>query len=240
MTKREINKFIMYKSLMTVLDQNREKIKEIEGIKTIAEELAGAISGISETDTRFKSLSKGAASVKYSSKDSLISAVLKTGNVLYVYAKRAGNLPLKEKSELTESGLKRLRDSELLQTVKIIIENAEQTAAEISSFHKTFNDELKNLKEQFTAFEGSINNLSSKSTEKQATREALTEAFKKADDIIKKQLDPFIELIREKEVNLYNQYYAARTIKDLGVRKVKAEGEEKKEDEAKETVEEKV
>ena len=33
MTKKENNKYAMYKSLLTVLDENREKIKDIEGLK---------------------------------------------------------------------------------------------------------------------------------------------------------------------------------------------------------------
>jgi len=256
MTKREVNKYTMYKSLLTVLDENREKIGESEGLKTLSAELAEIIGKISETDNRYKNLSKGATSDKYNSKDSLIASLLKTGNVLYVYAKRTDNFPLKEKCDLTESQLKRIRENELLQKAKTVVENAELNAGEIAPFHKEINEDLKNLKELLTAFEGSINNQSSKSTEKQASREALTEGFKKADDIIKDQLDPLIELIREKDIDIYNQYYAARTIKDLGVRKtVKEEGkemnvgvqdfeplpneEEKKEEVPVETVEEK-
>jgi len=233
MTKKEKNKYSMYKSLMTVLDENREKIKNSEGLKTVSAELAEVIGKLSEIDNRYKNISKGATSGKYNSKATLIAALLKTANVLYVYAKRTENFPLKEQSDLTESGLKKGRDNELLQKTKTVIENAGQNTGEITPFHKDINNDLKNLKELLTVFEGSINNQSSKSTEKQASREALTEAFKKTDDIIKDELDPLIELIRAVDIDLYNQYYAARTIKDLGVKKSKVESEKSKEEEKK-------
>ncbi|MBN2547368.1 MAG: hypothetical protein JXB50_16310 [Spirochaetes bacterium] len=219
MTKREINKYSMYKSLLTVLNGSKEKIVNIEGLKTSSDELTAVTAEISETDIRYKNLTKGARDDKYSSKESLITSLLKTANVLYVYAKKNDNFPLKEKSDLTESGLKKIRENELLQKAKTVVETAEQNAGETAAIHKEFSEELKKLKESLTVYEASIGSHSSKTTEKQASREALTEAFKKADDIIKEQLDPLIELIREKEIDLYNQYYAARTIKDLGVRK---------------------
>ncbi|MBN2545784.1 MAG: hypothetical protein JXB50_08310 [Spirochaetes bacterium] len=225
MTKRETNKYTMYKSLMTVLNGKKEKIEVVEGLKTASEELSEIIAKISETDNMYKNLTKGARDDKMSSKEALSASILKTANVLYVHAKKTDNFPLKEKSDFTRSELKRIRENELLQKAKIVVENAEQNAGEITSIHKDFNDELKNLKELLTAFEESIGKQSSKSTEKQASREALTEEFKTADDIIKEQLDPLIELIREKDIDLYNQYFAARTIKDLGVRKAVKEEE---------------
>ncbi|MBN2546178.1 MAG: hypothetical protein JXB50_10305 [Spirochaetes bacterium] len=237
MTKKENNKYAMYKSLLTVLDENREKINAIEGLKIISTELVDIIVKINEIDNRYKNLSKGAADNKYNSKDILIAALLKTANVLYVYAKRTDNFPLKEQSDLTESGLKKGRDNELLQKAKTTIENAKKNSVEITSLHKDFNEDLKKLEELLTGFEDSISNQSSKSTEKQASREALTEGFKKADDIIKEQLDPLIELIREKDIDLYNQYYAARTIKDLGVRKTVKEDEKIEDVSVKENVE---
>jgi hypothetical protein len=46
----------------------------------------------------------------------------------------------------------------------------------------------------------------------------MEDLFIKADGILEEEIDPGMELIRGSNTELYNDYFSARVIKDLGIR----------------------
>lgn len=55
-----------------------------------------------------------------------------------------------------------------------------------------------------------------KLAESKAAREMLYGSFDKADEILREEIDPLVELLQTTDVEFYNHYQAARVTKDLG------------------------
>jgi hypothetical protein len=77
-------------------------------------------------------------------------------------------------------------------------------------------------------FENSISDKGQSFSSKSALRQALTDDFDNLENLLKEQGDHLIELLRETNIDVYNEYFAARVIKDLGGSHGKSNGEESK------------
>jgi hypothetical protein len=55
-----------------------------------------------------------------------------------------------------------------------------------------------------------------KTAESRVARKSLFECFDKADEILNSDIDTLVEVVKSSDENFYNQYKAARTIRDLG------------------------
>ena len=64
-------------------------------------------------------------------------------------------------------------------------------------------------------------------TDHVAIRKTLSELFDKADDLLREESDAIVEVLKETKLSFYNQYFAARVIKDLGGSHTKPEDEDK-------------
>ena len=49
----------------------------------------------------------------------------------------------------------------------------------------------------------------------------LSELFVQADEVLKEEIDPMMQVFRMSDAEFYNEYRAARVIRDLGVRHTK-------------------
>ncbi|NCQ19599.1 MAG: hypothetical protein GW805_14895, partial [Ignavibacteria bacterium] len=64
-------------------------------------------------------------------------------------------------------------------------------------------------------------------TDRSATRVALTKLFEKTDALLNEEADMLVEVVKESQPDFYNQYFAARVIKDLGGSHTKPADEDK-------------
>ena len=176
---------------------------------------------IADIDTRFKSSSKGKALDKQNAQGDVIDTLLKIAGVLYVLGKNQKNENLKALSSVTVSGLKKMRDNDILLKAKNILQNAKSNQAALKNLDTDIDADVAELDAGITNYENAMNTKEVKTTESHASREALNTAFIKADDILNEELDNLMEVIRKKIPDLYNQYKSARNIKDLGIRKSK-------------------
>jgi hypothetical protein len=87
--------------------------------------------------------------------------------------------------------------------------------------HTKIEDEIKELADTLFVYEKRVNTKESKTHESHIARTNLDTAFDNADEILKDELDTFMELVRTKNNDFYNQFQAARVVKDLGIKKAK-------------------
>jgi predicted transcriptional regulator len=68
---------------------------------------------------------------------------------------------------------------------------------------------------QINDYDTTLSSKESKAAESKAARAALTQQFQEVDEILKEDIDTLMELMKQRNKEFYNQYQAARVIKDL-------------------------
>ena len=83
---------------------------------------------------------------------------------------------------------------------------------------------LDDLKSQIAAYDAATKQVSSGMAERVGARTAVSDLFIQADQILKDELDRMMQFFRVGAPEFYNDYRAARVIKDIGVRHGKNTG----------------
>ena len=210
---REVNKFSMCKGVEKVLDESASVITA-QAFKDSVAEFKNLLKTISDKDNQYTTVSKGATAAKDDAEDDLIEALIKIAGGLYVFARKSKNENLKNTSKVTQSGLKKIRDTELLQKAKNILSNANDNISKLSPYGIT-SALITDLNSRITTYENTLGSKESKFAESKASRQELGSLFEDADDLLKEDLDTFVDMMKEGNKGFYNKYQAARIIKDL-------------------------
>ncbi|MGD8778963.1 MAG: hypothetical protein PVH88_08375 [Ignavibacteria bacterium] len=216
MTKREENKFSMYKGVKEVLTNNSDIHSAIPVIGEALTSFSDIIGSIDQVNFDFKGSTKGATADKIVKEETLINHATKLANVLFVFAVKTKNNVLKEEFKVSKSELEQLRDTDLLNKTNQVINSAQSYATELANYgvsETTITDAQTAHDECAAAFNAQAEKMAERSSE----REKLTSLFKDADSVLYEELDPMMELFIDTNPDFYNEYQAARVIKDLGV-----------------------
>ena len=215
MKRHEANKLNMLKAVNAVLEGNITIVTEYPALGEAATELKTKIAEINAIDNKFSTSIDGKTSTKNMLEDELIEDLMPIKAALYAYAVRNKNEELKTLTKESESTLKRMRDPEFLQKAELIKTEAQKHLTDLAAY-KITEAVLTELQEKITAFGEALDGKDTGFANRSALRIALTEKFDEADSILTEQLDALIELVRKTNTLFYEQYYAARVIKDLG------------------------
>ena len=132
-----------------------------------------------------------------------------------MYGRKSGNEQLKAECGLSRSGLQNMRENALLQFCTRVLEFAKTYATDLAPYGITAED-IESLGEAMAQCVLRLDELRNKSAESRAAREILTQTFQRTDEILKEDIDVMVGLFQTKDIDFYNKYQAARTIKDYG------------------------
>lgn len=217
MTKSEENKLSMLEAVYALLQGNTDKTATIPAFAEGETGLQTLIQKIKDTNSQFKNLAAGKTATKHAAEDSLVEAVLEVSNSLFVIARRNKDEELKVKAGINISDLRGMRDTELAGKCQDIATSAADMADELVNYGITA-DKLTELNNKIAAYQTALGAQESGLAERTAARQALSDLFKQTDELLKEELDSLMELFRNSETDFYNQYQAARVIRDLGIR----------------------
>ncbi|KAF0138811.1 MAG: hypothetical protein FD122_3693 [Stygiobacter sp.] len=218
MNRYETNKYNMFKAVNAVFEQNSSVTTEYPALGEALTGFNSVIAEIDATDKKYITSTDGKTVTKNLLEDELIGEVLPVKSALYAYAVKTKNEELKVLTVESESALKRMRDPEFLRKAELIKAEAQKHLADLAPY-KISEATLAELQEKIEAFGAALGGKDTGFANKSALRKALTEKFDAADGILTEQMDTLIELIRKNNTLFYNQYFAARVIKDLGMGK---------------------
>ena len=215
MNRREENRFSMLLATDGVLGKNQSIVDGKMALARNVNDFRSSITEIKERDGMYQTISKGATAVKHSAEDTLIENLVDTAGVLYVYGEETDNKPILETCNLTESGLKNMRDTEVAQTADMVISLLDEYAEPLVEYDLT-QEMIAELKSNKAAFDNASQDKEVKFSEGKDARAKLNNSFQKSNAILKK-IDKLIELARKSDPDFYNQYQNARMIRDLGL-----------------------
>ena len=210
MTKSEENKLSMLEAVYALLQGNTDKTATIPAFAEGETGLQTLIQKIKDTNSQFKNLAAGKTATKHAAEDSLVEAVLEV-------SRRNKDEELKVKAGINISDLRGMRDTELAGKCQDIATAAADMADELVNYGITA-DKLTELNNKIAAYQTALGAQESGLAERTAARQALSDLFKQTDELLKEELDSLMELFRNSETDFYNQYQAARVIRDLGIR----------------------
>jgi len=226
MTQSEENKSNMYNATEVVLKNNDSIIAEVPALGEVHTDLQALIEQIAAKNSELVGATEGKTSVKGKAINELISTILPITSAVKAYAARNNLLELRAKADYTESAFKHLTHAELPVKVKSIKDAAQGVLASLANYGMT-QAKLDLVDLKLEALKNATGNKDVSFTDRSATRVALTKLFEKTDALLNEEADMIVEVLKESQPDFYNQYFAARVIKDLGGSHTKPADEDK-------------
>jgi hypothetical protein len=217
MNTREKNKFAMFNAVNAVIGWNQETVNAMPVLAETATKFRHSMADILRRNHEYLFAAEGAVADKNNALNDLIDQVFRIGTAIYALGRKTGNERYKSAGNKSLAELKHMRQTNVeLHSSKIagiVRECAPGLAAYGFTVEGTdaFTKALVNYRERVKSKEIKI------ATAK-AARKTLFESFRKATEILTEDLDTLIELIKPGNPDFYNQYRAARSIRNLGGR----------------------
>jgi len=217
MNKREENKLTSYEGITKFFQDEVETVNSVPVLKESVIDFTITVESIRSKSAESKNASTGKTAVKNQAEDALIAALLPVASALYIYAQKKNDVELKAKAKVTESGLRLMRDTELVSRGEDIATLAEGIATNLAPFNITA-ETIAILRAKAQAYLASIGARESSVAGRIGARTSMEDLFVKADEILSEELDLAMELIRATNTQFYNEYFTLRVVKDTGVR----------------------
>jgi len=221
MTTNQNNKFSMYSASINVLKTYADRTAAIPAFATSYQRFDGLLSQIREKDKERSGKTAGKVAAKDEAEDAMVMATVIVSSALAALARSKGNVQLKEAVHFPESKLRHVRANEQVNMAKLTHDLGKANEEELAQYGVS-TTMLEDLQARITAYELAIKEVASGLAERTGAKTAVSDLFIQADEVIKEELDPLMQGFRVKDPEFYNDYRAARVIKDIGVRHNKA------------------
>ena len=211
MDKRENDRFQMFKSVEEFLQAHAEVTKDIPGFQPSFKDFQESLANISKKDNEYQIIAEGSTADKEAAEDEMIETLVKLCSLIYVFARRTKNEQLKAISKVTQSGLKYMRDADLLQRAKALYEAMLENKVAMEPYQLT-QEHIDDLKAKIDTYENKSNVKENKFAEKKNARQELNSRFVDASEILTEEVDVLVEYIKDMHSEFYGDYQAARLI----------------------------
>jgi chemotaxis protein histidine kinase CheA len=215
MTKMHENKLTMYLAVASVLDDNGAKIATLAALTQATGTFEGLIEAVKEKSKEFDLMATGMTLAKLEAEDQLLEELMPAIHALYAYAHTVKDTTLAEKANISESSVRKLRDTEIIVKTNGLLEIIEAHVAKLAD-HGVTAETVATIRQKIDAYEGALEKKEGTYSERVSTNKALYDLYDQTDAVLAKQIDPLMEQFRRKEVDFYNAYTQARWIKTLG------------------------
>lgn len=211
------NRFTMYRAVESLLDANTAKTAGMTIFATRLGEFKDAIAAILEKEENRNNATAGMTADKKAKREDMIEDAAVIAAKLKVLGADTNDERLVQLADYNRTDLKKLRDTQLLPVVTGILNTADANAAGLAAYGVTA-AMIASLGTKVSAYNTALGSKEVSFSVKGAAYTALLSLFDTADDILKNKLDNLMEGFKKDDNEFYNQYKAAREIRDLGVR----------------------
>jgi hypothetical protein len=217
MKKHEENKQTMYDAVLSLLTANGDKTGTLPVFAESFTKFKAAREAIKTRAIAMNSATEGKTATKRAAEDDLVDAIIRVSSALFSLGRKNNDLELQSRAKIERSTLQRMRDTELVVKGTEVYQLAEKFRAELEPYTIT-NEEVDTFKTKVNAFETSLGTREAGMAMRGGARQSLTEDFVSTDDILEMELDKHMELLKKDFPQFYDEYLAARVIKDMGIR----------------------
>jgi hypothetical protein len=222
MNKNHENKLTMYMGVASVLGENSSKTATLPALEESITKFGNVIGAIERKAKEIDAVATGKTVLKTECEDQLMEDLMPAVFALSAYAHTTGETVLAVKSNVTEWGIRRLRDTEIIAKATGLLELVEANVANLKDYGIT-ESTVTNIRNRIQAFMDALGKKESGFSDRTSMRKSLFDLFDEGDFLLTRQIDSMMEQFRKKETEFYNAYFQARFIKMMGApRKAKA------------------
>jgi hypothetical protein len=213
MNKAEKNKLTMYYTVNAVLFNHH---RTIESFAPFAASVTSFRNYLNEILERAQEVATtvGATAAKNNAFEEMTERTIHISNALYTFGRRKNNEEFKGVLKLSLSDIYRLRENELVQYCTTIRTIAQANTEALAPYTITA-EMITALGQSVETYQHNVNSKDTAYSGCKAAREVLSNLFADTDELLTEDIDTMVELIKNNNRDFYNQYNAARTIKDI-------------------------
>ncbi|MEZ4690063.1 MAG: hypothetical protein R3A12_07730 [Ignavibacteria bacterium] len=220
LTKRQENRLSTFLDIETVLDRNMGRINTIPKMADSVANFKQVISDINTKAELRNTVYKGASETKSQKRTEMENLTFELSSALYSFGHNTSNEVIMAIANMSASMLDRMRDTEITNKANTILTALNENADALVEYGITEN-EISALSNCIENYKTSSSDKSGSFTEKVVITKSLKELFETGNEILEKDLDRMVNSLQTKDKNFYDSYYAARSVKNLGVRRKK-------------------
>lgn len=217
LSKPQENKLSMFRDLETVLDRNRIIIERIPALSDSVSKFKNVIEEISNKAVMKNTVLKGAIERKTNKRIELETVIIENAAALSAFGAKTENEMIKAIADVSPSSIDRLRDTEVINKAKSILDIIVANASALVSYSVSPED-IEKFRTSIENYRISSTETSGSKTDSLIINRTLQDLFRYGMQILSKEVDKMIDALKNKEKNLYDSYYAVRTIKNIGIR----------------------
>ena len=216
------DKRTMFAAILSLLLANMTTIAQVVGFTDAVNFFKGLLEKIDLKAKERDEVTAGKTATKHATEQTLIEAIMKAASAVFIFARKTNDLQLKEKANVLESSLTRMRDTDLATKGDAVLILVQQYTTQLVAFGVTA-EEITDLEAKINSYRDALGKSASSVSERKGARETLESLIKQADEVLAEEIDRFMERIRAAEPELYAAYCDARYIRKTGVRHEKGQ-----------------
>jgi hypothetical protein len=216
MNRNEFNWYRMYRAVYSNLNANITAVSTIPALNDATARFGNCLTLIKSTDAAFRNGTSGKTESKKNAKKNLVNVLFPLTKLMSAFAVKTKDEELKAICNLSRTKLLEMKELLLDETAETFRDKLIEKLSLLGDYNIT-QAKIDRLTGAISVFDNSIDTSSKGSNVKVADRKALTIHFDEADKILKGEIDSLMEDFAESNTEFYNQYKAARVIKDYGM-----------------------
>ena len=225
MTKSDSKKYAMFRLVREVLEKNEKIYAEIPSLIKTIQSFNEGFDEIAVIDESYASVPNGITHEKSVYQKKLMDSMTGIAGLLYLLGKKNNDENLKTFNSINQTFIRYLRSDEFINIANNIFKNSNTYINELKIMYSSIESDIKDLEQNINKYKTSVNKKDIKQSEKHILRTSLEKAFKNTDELLKDEIDRFVELLKAKYPDFYEQYKDARNIKVTPGKKRKKEDE---------------
>jgi Carboxypeptidase regulatory-like domain len=213
MNKNQNAKFKMYRATEKHCDDNTEITKNMPAFVAAFNNFKAIITEINDTTQAKSVILRGIAIDKNESRQSLGSKVTEIAGLIFAFASATGNNTLKQEVNVSETKLLQHNEERFVSRCQNVYAKGLENVALLADYGIT-NQTLENLKSLIDDYLAKSPNTRNATGNRKTLNSNLTALFKKADTVLKEQIDKLIIVFRAEHPDFVKTYEANRIIID--------------------------
>ena len=217
MRLRQSNKLLMFKGIIKFLRSNDAIVSENVQFGKSLVKFEEAVTHLESKEQERQTVAEGKTEVKQSAREKLVETASEFAAGLFTYAQDNSLIELMKLTDLLEYEFDKLKTVDLSSRCSEIYKAAEGIISQLGEYDLD-QAMLDEFKERIEAFELSVGEKESSTGKRSGAVKSVVQLFEEADLILKNKLDRFVEKVKAKKPEFYEQYQAVRNVKNIGIR----------------------
>lgn len=216
LNKNQKNKYSMYIGVRAYLDDHSEGYSDNEEFNDHINNFKSILQDIAAKEDERSKATLGKVKNKSRMRKEATELALAVSGAIYSFAKKTGDVALRESMDLRSSDFKKFRDSVLLIELNSIKDKAAQYSADIARYGITA-DKLTEYGEKTAKYAEALGAKDTGSATRSGASKTMISLFREADSLLD-SMDRIMAYYKVSDQDFYEAYKAARVIRDLGIR----------------------